>query len=58
MRRGQAMAQTLTGIPDFPGDQHAVTLSPGGPGRLIDCWKCRECGHSETIPAFLREQAN
>ena len=45
---GKAMAQTLVGIPDFPGDDHAVTLSPGGPGRLVDCMKCDRCGWSVT----------
>lgn len=23
-----------------------VTLSPGGPGQMIDCIKCSACGHS------------
>lgn len=44
----KAIAQTLTGLPDFPGDNHCVTLSPGGPGMLIDCLKCEKCGHSVT----------
>lgn len=43
---GKAMESTLTGIPDFPGDPYPVTVSPGGPGRLVDCLKCSECGHS------------
>lgn len=48
MRKGQAIAQTMSGTPDFPGDRHAVTVSPGGPGRLIDYTKCANCGWSVT----------
>lgn len=46
MKPGKAIAQTWTGSPDFPGDNHCVTLSPGGAGKLIDCIKCEKCGHS------------
>ena len=49
MKPSKAIAQTVTGIPDFPGDQHPTTLSPGGPGKLVDCLKCEKCGHSVTI---------
>ena len=42
---GIAMGQTWSGMPDFPGGA-VVTLSPGGPGRVIKCNKCRSCGHS------------
>jgi len=48
MQPGVAIQNTLTGMPDFPGDRHAVTLSPGGPGKLIDCMKCTACGWSVT----------
>ncbi len=49
MIHGQAVAQTFVpGSPDFPGDTHAATFSAGGPGRMIDCWKCPECGRSIT----------
>lgn len=48
MKPGKAIAQTLTGIPDFNGDEYAVTVSPGGSGRLIECMKCSECGWSIT----------
>lgn len=50
MAPGKAIAQTYAGIPDFPGKE-VVTLSPGGPGVLVDCLKCRECGHSVTANA-------
>lgn len=44
---GLALAQTLVpGAPDFIGDTEASTYSVGGPGELIDCWKCPSCGHS------------
>jgi ribosomal protein S26 len=51
MQPGKAIEQTLTGIPDFVGDKYAVTVSPGGPGELIDCIKCVECGYSVTKDA-------
>ena len=46
MYPGKALAQTLTGSGDFHDDDDVVTLSPGGPGKLIDCWKCPQCGRS------------
>ena len=47
MKPGVALAQTLTGgSPDLGGD--VMTFSPGGPGKLVDCLKCAECGHSMT----------
>lgn len=51
MRSGKAMVSTWTGgMPDFPGDRdNVVTMSPGGPGRLIDCLKCEGCGRSVTV---------
>ena len=50
MKPGKAIENTFTGMPDFPGDKHVVTLSPGGPGKLIDCLKCVSCGWSMTEP--------
>lgn len=47
MKPGKAIEQTYTGIPDFIGGD-VVTMSPGGPGRLIDCLKCSKCGWSVT----------
>lgn len=44
---GVAIQNTCTGIPDFRGKE-CVTLSPGGPGKLIDCQKCPACGWSVT----------
>lgn len=48
MVEGTYLAQTFSGVPDFPGDKHAVTVSPGGPGRLAPCSKCEACGWSVT----------
>lgn len=45
MQPGQAIAQTYTGHADFIGGE-AVTLSPGGPGKLVECSKCSACGWS------------
>lgn len=47
MRPGSAIENTYTGSPDFPGGD-VVTISPGGPGRLVDCMKCAACGWSVT----------
>lgn len=50
MVSGQAIQQTFTsGSPDFPGESVGITLSPGGPGKLVNVLKCRDCGHSFTI---------
>jgi len=57
MRMGKALEQTMTGIPDFCGDKYAVTVSPGGNGRLVECMKCVECGWSVTLPGLVRKQA-
>jgi hypothetical protein len=46
LTKGVAIINTLTGIPDFPGDANAVTVSPGGPGSLVDVLKCPKCGWS------------
>jgi hypothetical protein len=49
MRPGIATGQTYTGgLPDFPGDRESITLSAGGPGVVIDCDKCADCGWSVT----------
>lgn len=45
MAPGQALEQTFAGIPDFPGGA-VVTMSPRGPGKLVDCMKCENCGWS------------
>jgi hypothetical protein len=49
MLPGVALESTLRGLPDFPGDTQPVTVSEGGPGRLVHCLKCRVCGHSEAL---------
>ena len=47
MQPGKAIAQTFTGgAPDFPSDTHSSTFSAGGPGALVDCLKCPDCGFS------------
>lgn len=53
MQPGVAIEQTYTaGEPDFPSDRDdpnaIVTLSPGGPGKLVTCLKCPQCGWSVT----------
>lgn len=48
MKDGIALKQTITGTPDFHGDNYATTVSPGGPGIIISCRKCLCCGWSVT----------
>jgi hypothetical protein len=49
MRPGIATGQTYTGgALDFPSDREAITLSAGGPGTVIECEKCADCGWSVT----------
>ena len=48
MKPGKAMQQTYTGIGDFNDNDDVCTVSPGGPGKLIDCLKCEDCGWSVT----------
>lgn len=44
---GKALGQTLVGgEPDLGGD--VMTFSAGGPGVVIDCMKCTDCGWSVT----------
>lgn len=51
MAPGQAIEQTYTsGAPDFPGDSEGVTMSAGGSGKIIECMKCKRCGHSVRMP--------
>lgn len=47
MQPGKAIAQTFDGIPDFIGGE-VCTVSAGGPGKLIGCMKCKNCGWSVT----------
>ena len=47
MKPGKAIEQTCTGTPDFHGGE-VVTMSPGGPGKLVECQKCSKCGYSVT----------
>lgn len=45
MKPSKAIEQTHTGCSDFIGGT-VVTMSPGGPGRLVECLKCSICGWS------------
>lgn len=51
MGTGIAIQQTWVGSDDFGGDygQSGTTWSAGGPGKVIDCLKCKSCGHSATL---------
>ena len=43
---GKAIQNTVSGTGDFHDDDQVVTVSAGGPGRLVDCRKCSNemCG--------------
>jgi len=46
VKKGIAMQSTaIASIGDFHSTDFC-TFSAGGPGRLIECYKCGECGHS------------
>lgn len=47
MKPGVAMMSTSYNTQDFPGSE-IYTVVPGGPGEVVDCWKCPACGHSIT----------
>ena len=47
MGHGIATGQTYVGgLPDFEGDKHSSTFSVGGSGKVINVWKCPDCGSS------------
>lgn len=53
MRSGFALLNTISyDVPDFPGDDPRSTVgqtfSRTGPARLVEVWKCPECGASVT----------
>lgn len=52
MKPGKALMQTFRGIGDFHDDDEVMTISPGGPGKMVDCLKCPECGRSAGIAAM------
>ena len=49
MKKGKALMNGYSGIPDFPGDLNACTLS-SDPSivSMVSCWKCPSCGKSIT----------
>jgi hypothetical protein len=52
MKKGIALMQTIVaGMPDFIGDEPGgpgCTMSPGGPGEIVEVMKCDKCGYSVT----------
>ena len=48
MINGKALQNTLSGIPDFLGDDEVCTISYSIIAEMIDCLKCPECGYSAT----------
>ena len=50
MKPGKSLVSTLTGEEDDIGG--CVTLSAGGPGRMVAVMKCPSCGHSFIPPSI------
>lgn len=63
MRQSKALLDTIVVPPDFAGDTAEIldprdvhrrpdlvgrTMSAGGPGLMVDCFKCENCGRSIT----------
>lgn len=49
MEKGFALKQTFVpGTPDFVGSNEILSFSPGGPGKMVEVWKCIVCGRSIT----------
>ncbi len=49
MVEGIAIGQTYVGgMPDFEDEGYSSTFYAGGTGKVIDCWKCPDCGRSIT----------
>lgn len=46
LKPGIAIENTYAGEPDFIGDDRAITMHPGGMGKVIRCLKCPDCGFS------------
>ena len=49
MKKGIALQEGYSGIPDFIGSKEVVTMSPSGNSKLVNVWKCPKCGESRTI---------
>jgi hypothetical protein len=49
IKRGRVIVTEATGSPDFAAVDEVVTMSldPSKP-RLLECWKCADCGASFT----------
>jgi len=52
---GRAIENTLTGEPDFIGDDEVITMHYGGSGKVIPCLKCPECGYSVYDGSYNRK---
>lgn len=51
MQEGIATGQTIVGgMPDFEGESRSSTFYSGGPGKIIPCMKCKDCGWSVSPP--------
>ena len=46
MKSGIGLQNALSGLPDFPDDKSACTVSRTGAAEILNVWKCPSCGHS------------
>ena len=46
MKAGMALQNKFSGLPDFPDDTSAATISRSGPPKMVNVYKCIKCGHS------------
>ena len=49
MKRGIALKNIITGIPDFVGSSEVCTMSYGPDALIIPVLKCERCGRSVPI---------
>lgn len=48
MLPGKELENSLSGIPDFIGDDFVCTVSRTGPVQWVKVFKCPECGYTIT----------
>jgi hypothetical protein len=47
--RSTGIVNEWVGTSEWPdGDMAGATLGPSSEGTMVNCWKCRDCGHSFT----------
>lgn len=52
MKKGISIRNTLSGVDDFVGVE-IMTIHYGGSGKLLNVWKCPQCGFSLSIGTII-----